>query len=287
LINRFIGTQTSLEWFDMSEWVVSADLDVEILQNLSLGSCRTLQHLDIRGFSTLRSMGANVVPTFRSLMSRFTQLRTLKLHPDWLDEEMLLGLAHTCAGLLQDLTLECTGLKPCEHTISSSTWEQVHRLCPELWVSVSVLLRHDTADIALLLPRGMPLRALRYRSRHQDEVDPGLFQQLNYFTDSLEELELTLQFKYDTTSEEFANFVIACRNLKVLVYRGKLLERDITTICEAQRDGRIRLQQCDLAVRYSSEDGMEDTLGRIEAEYGPVFVSQNACLSLFYNSLCA
>jgi len=285
LINRFIGTQTWLESFSVSRCGVPVDLGLEILENLSLVSGNTLQHLDITNFFTkfLRTSmaainGVCIRPSFRSSMSRFSQLRNVKMDYNCLDEEILLGLAQNCAGILQDLTVWCAADEPCGHSISSSTWEHVLRLCPELRVSVSISLHLDTPyAITRLFPGGMPLAALRFESTKFREASTRLVvQHLYNFTESLEELDLTLHSRYDTSSfEVIANLVISCRKLKVFAYRGNLQRGKVMDICEAQKDGRLQLQRCEL--RLERPDEMDVW---IMAEYGPIFESQNSRFSI-------
>jgi len=255
-VNRFIGTQTCLPWFNASQFDVPVDLGLEILENLSQASGNSLQHLHITSFFPAKRLfpnGVHSIPAFRSSMSRFTQLRSVKMQYDCLDEEILLGLARNCAGILQDISLQCKVTEPSIHTISSSTWRQVRRLCPNLRVSMSLLLlQNNTPDVARFLPQGMPLRALVFSGEQRDVT--GLVQQLYHFTDSLEELGLYLhselsEERQDTISEEVVNVIICCRNLKRLILSTCVLKRQhVSTICEAQRDGRLQLEYCNLQV---------------------------------------
>jgi len=288
LINMFIRTQTCLKWFDIRACGIPVDLGLEILENLSLVSGDTLNHLDITSFFSPRSLGPNGVhsrPGFRSSMSRFTQLRSVKIDYYCLDKEVLLGLAQNCAGILQDLTVFCTDSGFCAHSISSCRWSTVHSLCPNLRVKVWLLLQDNTSDVTRLLPQLMPLGALRFTSRPDNVSARGLIQHFHHFTDSLEELDLDLHPNYDTTSEEMVNFVISCSNLKVLKYKGVLHFRQVAAICEAQRDGRMKLERCEFRVigRVARrEASIRATVNQIRAEYGPIFDSQNAQLVLEY-----
>jgi len=274
-ITRLIRTQTCLEWFTVASFCVTLEQGLDILENLSLGSGKTLQYLNITDFFEGLDTEVHSEPAFHSLMSRFVQLRSVKMDHYCLDEEVLLGLAENCGGILQDLTLTYRSEEeePSPFTvISTSTWKKVHRLCPKLLVDV---VTHSIPwDTAHFLPQGLPLRVLWFDSDGQKDQITDLFQRLYYFTDSLEELYLDLSSQKNSTSEQMVNFVMECRNLKVLNFNGQLQGGQVATICEAQRDGRLKLERLILHVM----DWGDYTLDRIWTEYGPVFESRDTKL---------
>jgi len=288
LLNRFIGTQRCLEFFNMSGYENSDDNGLELLESLSLASCNTLQHLDITEFFVLRSSGddgIHGVPAFRSLMARFTRLTSVKMSYHCLDEELLLRLTRNCARTLQEIALQFADDEPFPHSISSSTWREVRRLCPELGVEVNLSSYEettDTPDIINFLPQGMPLKKLYYHSSVKDEETAAVFQQLYYFVDLLEELCLSIvSFEESSLTEVVVNLILACRNLKHLADYGGLLGRHVEAICEAQKDGRLKLKSCSFDVAGTQDDiELEDALKAIEAKYVPIFAFQNAKLSI-------
>jgi len=282
-IIKFIRTQTSLQRFTMSSSRITLDQGMTIFAKLSLVSGNTLQHLDITDNYGGLDCELHCVPAFRLLMSRFTQLRSVHLNYSGIDEKILQGLAENCGGILQDLTLYCWKDLIFEsdedestlQTISTSTWKKVHHLCPKLRANVFCIYQRN---IAHLLPPGMPLRTLEYDcSDLEYPAATDLFQHLHYFTESLEVLDLDLPSENNSTTEQMVSLVIECRNLKEFRYHGNLEGRQIAAICEAQRDGRLKLESLELSIEVESDES-DDTLDRIRAEYGPVFESQNAKL---------
>jgi len=272
-INRFIGTQTCLQWFEMLECHISVASGVELLENLSLVSCNTLEFLDISNF--FRSSGGvneiHSVPAFRLLMARFTQLKFVSMNYHCLDDEILLALAKNCEGTLQEITVFFVDDdEPSFNTISTSTWKEVRRQCPKLGIYMYQLISPGYANINCFFTRGMPLTKLFYCGNLNSEETTGLIQHLNFFIDSLEELELSIEADDDSNSEIVANFITSCRNLKVLNYVGILREREVKVICEAQKEGRLNLKRCFLGYR-SNDDGIQDT-----GPYTPVFAAQSA-----------
>jgi len=279
-ISRFLKTQTSLEWFDMNNYDISAPRGLDILENLSLASCTTLQHLNISHFFDSQSgvHGVHNVPAFRVLINRFTQLRSVKINYHCIDEDNILALAENCSETLQEVTLHIVQGESYLHTISSSTWKKVRSACPKLGIKLNLWLR-DSSVIIRILTEGMPLRALWYKEYsytgmfEEDDVlsETPIVNHLKNFTDTLEELYLTFPYDDDLISEELVNLVTACSKLKCLDYEGSMLWREVAAICEAQKEGKIKLQHCNLRVESSKDD-----IVRVREEYGPVFAAQNA-----------
>jgi len=284
-LNKFIETQSSLEWFNMTDCSISMATGLKILENVSLLNSNTLQEFFIRDFFDTDSVGDNGLhsePAFRSLMTRFTQLTSVEMCYHCLDEEILLGLARNCAENFQILRVQCKDNEPCLHTISSPTWREVRRFCPNLWVDMEFEFFNYIPDITRLLPLGMPLNIVVYDSDIEDDDCNDLFYQLYYFTDIL--VNLTIWIKSESIPEELVNFLKACRNLKSLEYEGKLLEQHVVAICEAQKEGKLKLNNCDLKVN-SREDDIEDSMARIGTEYGPIFAAQNAQFNIVRNTI--
>ncbi|XP_015109251.1 F-box only protein 39-like [Diachasma alloeum] len=245
-LNRFIGSQNSLETLS----IVNSNLGVtdvsKLLRAVTVSSGDGLKSLDLRGAFKDWQIPHNSSKYLRHL-GRLHALNNLQLDYPSISNQCLLNLANGAPNSLRNLHISIRNTDHRQHTIDDSAWQTLVSACPQLTVSYNIVNISHFEDMSYLLQPSVPMARFQMYSGHVWEQSRsrnfrstvGLL--VTYYSSTLVEVILQLRNNREDLDDLLVSMLQRCKLLTTLRFDGII--RSLDTLSEILKLQSERITQ--------------------------------------------
>ncbi|XP_063991687.1 F-box only protein 39-like [Diachasmimorpha longicaudata] len=293
-LNRFIGSQGSLETLSL----INSNLGVtdvsKLLRAVTVSSANSLRSLDLRGAFKNWQIPHNSSKYQRHL-GHLDALTNLQVDYPSISSQCLLTLANSAPNSLRTLHISITNTDQRHHTIDDSAWQTLVSACPQLTVSFNIVNISHFEDMSYLLQPSVPMAKFQMYSGHVwDQSRSRNFRStvgllVTYYSSTLAEVILQLRNNREELDDLLVSMLQRCKLLTTLRYDGIIRSLDtLSEILKLQSERITRFKTIHVRprrVNMQNREILSDICYRFNRELrdqGVNFEVQHPGNSIFY-----